>query len=214
LEYFSAYLRAQAEPIWRAQHEHPFVRGIGAGTVDLAQLARWVRQDYLFLVEYCRLFGLAVARAPDLATLTRFAELLHGTATVEMELHRSYCRTFGISEADLLNEPFAPPTRAYVDFLLRTATLGDFAELAAALLPCMWGYSEIGQQLAANGLPTEPHCRAWVETYADPAFAALAGWCRDLVDRLAAAASPETRQRMEDAFLTSSRYELAFWDVA
>jgi thiaminase/transcriptional activator TenA len=211
---FSAHLRALADPIWTAQHAHPFVRGIGAGTVDPKQLAAWVRQDYIFLIEYCRVFGLAAARAPDLATLTRFAELLHATATVEMSLHRAYCAEFGISLEELEREPIAPTTRAYTDFLLRAAALGDFAELTAALLPCMWGFSEIGQRLKAKGLPNEPRCRKWIEMYADPEFAALAAWCRDLVDRLAANASGDQRRRMEEAFLTSSRYELAFWDVA
>jgi thiaminase/transcriptional activator TenA len=211
---FTAHLRALANPIWQAQHTHPFVRGIGAGTVDVEQLAAWVRQDYLFLIEYCRLFGLAAARSPDLATLTRFAELLHATATVEMSLHRAYCADFGISIDELERATMLPTTRAYTDFLLRVAALGDFAELVAALLPCMWGFSEIGQRLKVAGLPDEPRCRKWIEMYADPEFAVLATWCRDLVDRLAADASANQRRRMEEAFLTSSRYELDFWDVA
>jgi thiaminase/transcriptional activator TenA len=108
----------------------------------------------------------------------------------------------------------APTTRAYTDFLVRVAATGDFAELAAALLPCMWGFSEIGQVLAAKGLPTERRYAKWIGAYADPEFAALAGWCRELVDRLAAGADDATRHRMEDAFLTSSRYEYLFWDMA
>jgi thiaminase/transcriptional activator TenA len=211
---FTSHLRALADPVWKAQHKHPFVRGIGSGTVDPQQLAAWVRQDYLFLIEYCRLFGLAVARSPDLATLTRFAELLHATATVEMSLHRAYCAEFGVSLEELERAALAPTTRAYTDFLLRVAALGDFVELAAALLPCMWGFSEIGQRLKAQGLPDEPRCRKWIEMYADPEFAALAAWCRDLVDRLAADSSANQRHRMEEAFLTSSRYELEFWNVA
>ena len=210
---FSAELRAAADPVWRAQHEHPFVRSIGAGTADLQRLRRWVRQDYLFLVEYCRLLALAAARAPDLGTLRRFAELLQATAVTEMDLHRSYAGDFGMDEAELEAEEMAPVTRAYTDFLLRTAALGDFAELAAALLPCMWGFSEIGQALAERGRPDEPLCARWVDAYADPEFARLAGWCRELVDGLAAGAGPAQRERMREAFLVSSRYELAFWDV-
>jgi thiaminase/transcriptional activator TenA len=45
-----------------------------------------------------------------------------------------------------------------------------------ALLPCMWGYSEIGRALQAAGPPAEPRYRQWVETYADPGFAELASW--------------------------------------
>ena len=70
----TAALRAEADPVWRAQLDHPFVRGIGDGTLSLDRFTHWVRQDYLFLIEYCRLFGLAAARAPDLATLVRFGK--------------------------------------------------------------------------------------------------------------------------------------------
>lgn len=211
---FSDHLREMAEPIWRAQHEHPFVRGIGDGTLDLDRFTHWVRQDYLFLIEYCRLFALAAARAPDLDTLTRFAALLQATAAHEMSLHRAYAAEFGISAGELEREEMAPTTRAYTDFLLRVAATGDYAELVAALLPCMWGFSEVGRALRERGMPAEPRCAKWIEMYADPEFAALADWCRDLVDRLAAEAGGEARRRMADAFLTSSRYELAFWQMA
>jgi thiaminase/transcriptional activator TenA len=207
-------LRALADPVWRAQHEHPFIRGIGDGTLDVRRLEHWVRQDYRFLVEYCRLFALAAARAPDLDTLGRFADLLQSTARTEMDLHRAYAREFGIPADALEAEPMAPTTRAYTDFLLRVAATGDFAELAAALLPCMWGFSEIGRALEARGLPAEPRCARFIRMYADPEFAALAGWCRDLVDRLADGLGEPARRRMADAFLTSSRYEYLFWEMA
>jgi thiaminase/transcriptional activator TenA len=213
-ERLSDALREAAEPVWRAQHEHPFVRGIGEGTLDPPRFAHWVRQDYLFLIEYCRLFALAAARAPDLETLTRFADLLVATARTEMDLHRAYAAELGISRAELEREPMAPTTRAYTDFLVRVAATGDFTELAAALLPCMWGFAEIGQALKARGLPAEPRYAKWIEMYADPEFAALARWCRDLVDRLGAEAGEAGRRRMTEAFVTSSRYELAFWEMS
>lgn len=213
-ERFTNHLAALAAPIWQAQHAHPFVRGIGDGTLDVERFAFWIRQDYLFLIEYCRLFALAAARAPDLETIGRFADLLQATARTEMDLHRGYAAQFGISTDALERETMAPTTRGYTDFLLRVATTGDFAELAAALLPCMWGFSQIGQRLAAQPRPADARYAAWVEMYADPEFAALADWCRELVDRLADDAGPATRARMAATFVTSSRYELAFWQMA
>lgn len=211
---FSARLRRLADPVWQAQHKHPFVVGIGDGTLPLEQFQFWIRQDYLFLIEYCRLFGLAAARAPDLETLTRFADLLHATARTEMEMHRSYAAQFGVSAEELEREEMAPATRAYTDFLVRVAATGDFAELVSALLPCMWGFSEIGQRLAEASRPTDHRYAAWIEMYASTEFAELAAWCRELLDHVAGGAGAETRRRMEDAFLTSSRYELAFWESA
>lgn len=213
-ERFSDYLRRVADPIWAAQHAHPFVRGIGDGTLPLDRFRCWVRQDYLYLIDYARVFAAGALRAPDLATTTTFAELLHATLKTEMDLHRSYAAEFGITPAELEAERKAPTTQGYTDFLLRVATLGDFDEFAAALLPCMWGFCEIGERLAARGLPGDPRYAKWIAMYSAPEFAELTRWCRDLVDRLADGASPAARQRMEEAFLTSSRYELAFWEMA
>jgi thiaminase len=42
-------------------------------------------------------------------------------------------------------------------------------------------------------------------------FGQLTAWCRTLTNR---AAETSDRRRMSDAFLTSSRYELAFWDAS
>src|ERR687885_1971957 len=153
---FSAQLRRAADDVWRAQHEHAFVLGVADGTLPVERFARYVSQDYVFLVEYARLLALGAARAPDLATMRRFADLAQAILGEEMELHRAFAREFGISEAELEAEAPAPQTRAYVDFLLRTAALGDVAELAAALLPCMWGYAEIGAALARDPPPPDP----------------------------------------------------------
>jgi thiaminase/transcriptional activator TenA len=213
-ERFTDRLRSLADHIWQAQHMHPFVRGIATGTVDREQFKYWVRQDYLFLIEYGRLLALAAARAPDLATMTRFAELTHSTLTTEMSLHRSYAAEFGISERELEAEPKSPTTRAYTDFLLRTAAIGDFAELVAALLPCMWGFSEIGLEMKKAGVPADAQCAKWVEMYASEEFAGLADWCREVLDAIAETMPEDALLPLIDAFITSSRYELAFWDMA
>jgi len=210
----SSQLRRAADPVWQAQHEHPFLRGIADGTLEPARFSFYVRQDYLFLVEYARLLALGAARSPDLATMTRFSELTTEILTTEMDLHRSFAAELGMSAAELEAEEAAPTTQGYTDFLVRTAAQGDFAELAAALLPCMWGYAEIGQVLAARGRSPDDRYARWVDMYASAEFGELAAWCRALVDRLGAGLAEGGRARLQSAFLTSSRYELAFWEMA
>jgi thiaminase/transcriptional activator TenA len=173
-----------------------------------------VRQDYLFLIEYGRLLALACARAPRLELMERFAELAQSTLRTEMDLHRAYAADWGISREELERERPHTATRAYTDFLLRTAALGDFGELVAALLPCMWGYSELGQRLAQDRRPTEERYARWIEMYSGDEFAKLARWCREVCDEAATGAAAETRGRMQEAFLASSRYELEFWESA
>jgi thiaminase/transcriptional activator TenA len=213
-ERFSDRLHRVAQRVWEAQHNHPFVRGIADGTLDVAKFKFWVRQDYLFLIDYARLLALAVARAPDLPTMRRFADLVQATLNVEMDLHRSYAAEFGIPPQELEAEEKALITRGYTDFLLRVAALGDFAELLAALLPCMWGFSDIGQRLARGPRPGDERYARWIDMYSSAEFAELASWCRGLVDDVATGLPEGDLGRMEDAFLTSSRYELAFWEMA
>lgn len=211
---FSAQLHALTRPVWEAQHEHPFVRGIGDGTLPVEIFGYWLRQDYLYLIDYARLFAAGVLRAPDLATMTTMAQLVHEILHTEMALHRSYVAEFGITAEDLEREVKAPTCQGYTDFLLRTATTGDFAELLAALLPCVWGYAEVGQRLAGRGRPADERYARWIAMYASDEFGALGAWCRGLVDRVAEGAAADVRERMERAFVTSSQYELAFWEMA
>jgi thiaminase/transcriptional activator TenA len=210
----SERLRAASEEIWRAQHEHPFVRGIGDGSLEEKLFRFWIRQDYVFLIEYARLLALAAARAPDLDTMTRFAELVHETLHDEMELHRSYSAELGISTTELEREVPAPTTRGYTDFLLRTAAVGDFADLLAALLPCMWGFNEIGLRLAQRGAPVHRGYAEWIKMYSSAEFTALVDWLRRLTDRIGAGLPSGYQDRLREIFLASSRYELAFWEMA
>jgi thiaminase/transcriptional activator TenA len=211
---FSARLRGIADPIWEAQHAHPFVRGIGDGTLDVEKFGVWLRQDYLYLIDYARLFAAGVLKAPDLPTMTTMAQLVHETLHTEMDLHRSYAAEFGISTSDLERETKAPACQGYTDFLLRTATTGEFAELLAAMLPCIWGYAEVGERLAARELPSDERYARWIGMYASKEFVQLGSWCRDLLDRIAEGLPADALKRLETAFVTSSRYELAFWDMA
>ena len=78
----------------------------------------------------------------------------------------------------------------------------------------MWAFSEIGQRLAAQPAPNDQRYAKWIAMYSSKEFAELAQWCRDLLDSLAAGLPERDLQKLEAAFLTSSRYEWQFWEMA
>ena len=202
-----------ARPMWEAQLAHPFVRGIGDGTLEEEKFRRWVRQDYRYLQEFARVFAWAAAKTDRLESMSWYAGALDLTLNTEMELHRKYAERFGIGREELEREPMWPTTRAYTDFLVRTAADGDMLELLAALLPCAWGYVYIGQHLAAGGRPADERYADWVDQYASPDFAAAAEWLRGELDRLGDGLSPTSQARMTKLFVLSSRYEWQFWEM-
>lgn len=211
---FSQELRERNAALWEKAHrDHPFVRGIGDGSLAREKFRFYMCQDYVFLIDYCRVLALACAKARGLPEMGWFAKLLDATLNTEMALHRSYAAQFGINEAELETTAPAPTTRAYTRHLLAVAWGGDLGEVAASLLPCQWGYAEIGKALAAQGEPTGPYAE-WIRAYAAEEFQTLAGWLRDLVDRLAPEAGPAARRLWEEHFRASCRYEYLFWEMS
>jgi thiaminase (transcriptional activator TenA) len=210
---FTRDLYDAAKPIWDAQLAHPFVQGIADGSLDEGVFQRWVIQDYAYLREYARIFAWAVAKARRLESMGWYAKVLDLTLNTEMELHRRYAARFGVTVEELEAAEMWPTTRAYTDFLVRTAADGDMAELLAALLPCAWGYVHIGQAMAARGLPADQRYRDWIEQYASDEFAEAAAWLRQELERAADGATGAKQARLRELFLLSSRYELRFWDM-
>ena len=158
---------------------HPFITGVGDGTLPLEKFKYYVVQDYVYLIDYSRVLALAAARALKLEDMSWFAGLLDETLNLEMSLHRGFCEEFGISAQELEAAEASPTTVAYTSFLLKTAHQGSFGELVASLLPCQWGYWEIGNHLLQQGLPKNaPLYAKWIEMYTSEEFADLANHIR------------------------------------
>lgn len=206
-------LKQLIEPHVVAQLEHPFVQGIADGSLDPMVFENWVRQDYKYLIEYARVFGFCAARADTLEAMTWYADALRLTLATEMELHRQYAGRFGISAADLESTPTWPTTRAYADFLVRSASSGDYSEAVAVLLPCTWGYVDLATSLAKRPPPEDPRYDDWIRQYNDPEFAKAAEWLKSEMERIARGCGDAKRARLRELFTASCDYELAFWEM-
>ncbi|WP_067541947.1 TenA family protein [Nocardia crassostreae] len=197
----SAHLEGMGLPLVERQLEHPTVVGIGKGDLAEAVFRSWLEQDYLFLLDYVRVFSRLAWQAPA-NHVGDLVDLAHATYHEELSLHRGLAAEFG---ADLEGAVKGEPCAVYTAFLLDSAA--SYADGLAALYPCMWGYSTLGRILAEN-MPEEPRYRRWVQTYADPGFAALTRRCAEMLDEAGAETS-----RAETLFLEGMRHELAFWDA-
>ncbi len=212
---FTDRIRVKAAEIWRRELEHPFVRGLGDGSLPVDRFRFYLEQDYLFLIEYCRVFALASAKARELDTIKLFAGLLGDTLKVEMQLHRDYCRRLGIEPSDLEAAQPAPVTHAYTRHLLTAAYAGTVGEVVAAVLPCQLGYAEIAAALAREGRGGGNSFYAeWIATYTSREFTEGAQRLAKLLDRLTQGSPERETVHLEHLFLTSSRYEYLFWEMS
>ncbi|HCE75510.1 MAG TPA: thiaminase II [Dehalococcoidia bacterium] len=212
---YTALLRKKADSLWEKEYLHPFVQGIGSGTLELEKFQHYMKQDYLFLIEFSKVISLAIAKCKNLEDMGWCSALLNETLNTEMSLHVSFCKDFDIGEKELLDTKMSPATHSYTRHLLEIGYSGSTPEIATAILPCSWGYSEIGKRLFARGLPSNsPLYSRWIEMYNSDEFEDLAIWIRQFIDREVQNMTPSSQEDLENIFFTSSKYEYRFWDSA
>ena len=212
---FTERLLEKTLPIWRQNHNHPFVQEIGNGTLDQEKFRFYMVQDYLYLIDYAKVFAVGTMKATDVEMMGKFAALLNGTLNTEMDLHRKYAARFGITEEELENAKPSPIVLAYTHYMLHVSQNGSLAEVVAALLPCAWSYWEIGKELAElPGALDHPLYGDWIRMYSSKDFGELATWCLELMDETAEGKPESELVRLEEIFLNTTRYEYMFWDMA
>ncbi|MBE0603095.1 MAG: thiaminase II [Deltaproteobacteria bacterium] len=211
---FYGEIRRKADPMWKAILDHPFVRGIGDGTLSRERFEFYLKQDYVYLVDFSRVFALAAAKASLLSDMGTFATLLNVTLNTEMELHRKTCAAFGIPAGALEGTRKGLITSAYTDFLVRTCYEGDLSDILAVLVPCACGYVEIAKELESRGLPDDPFLRDWIVQYSSAEFEEFADWLIDRMNAQAAGAPAGFKERWFRLYETSARYEHLFFDMS
>jgi thiaminase/transcriptional activator TenA len=178
---------------------HGFVRGLGDGTLAVANFKSYMAQDAYFLDAYARAYALCLANGTTREDVYVFSELIAGVVE-ELKLHKSFTERLQI---DLEAAVPIPATRAYIDFLLATARRGHLGETIAAMTPCTRLYAFLGQALARSEVA--PAYAEWVKTYADPGFEALALRLEGLLD-LHGSDSPAVRANYRRAMELEYRF--------
>ncbi len=210
---FCDALRRASAPIWELEKKHPFVEGIGQGTLDSERFCFYLEQDYVFLMEYAKVFASAVVKCQQLEQMAYFATLCSETLQREMDLHRAYCKEFGIASQALEQVQMSATTSGYTGHLHHVALCGDVSDIIASVLPCQWGYNTLARHLQSQNTPTTRYAK-WIAMYASTEFEAYGAWLRNALEEQAQHASPGRKRRWLQHFQTSSRWELLFWEMA
>ena len=210
---FTQQLIQQAQPHWNAYVNHDFVQQLEQGTLPLQNFQHYLKQDYLYLLQYNRAFALAIYKADNFKQMEiahqSVAALLH-----EIQLHIGFCKEWGIDEKQLLNTPESAACVAYTRYVLDCGMTGGLAELYAAIMPCAIGYAEIGRTLVQRGLsPANNPYQIWIDTYASEEFQQASQALADNLDLLCQDISSAQCQKLQQIFTTATRMEVAFWQM-
>lgn len=174
------------EALWRSNLDlarsclaHPFVEGLGAGTLEAPVFCRYVAQDAFFLQAFLKAYALALARSGDLETIATFHHLIGGVLQ-ELKLHRDYAAKLGLDFGRVAPNAAC---RSYTDFLLRTAWHESLGDTVAAMTPCMRLYAYLGRELAGRHSEQQHPYRRWIDAYNAEDFRELTGRLERLLDQ-------------------------------
>ncbi len=208
-------LRA-AEEIWEGYHSHPFVRGIADGSLEPEKFIFYMLQDYVYLIDYARVFAIGAAKAKDLDAMAYNAAMLRQIMDGEMDIHRGYMQRLGISEQEAAATVPSLDNLSYTSYMIREAYEGGAAEAAVAILSCALSYEVIARQIKAEFPEAESHpfYGEWVQGYACEEYHKANLDIIRLTEKLTAGYTEEQKKHLDEIFINCSRYEAAFWDMA
>ncbi|PRB82732.1 thiaminase II [Pseudomonas sp. MYb185] len=208
------YQACQSE--WDAYIQHDFVRQLGDGTLAADAFRHYLKQDYLFLIQFARAFALAAYKSPTLEDLRQAKAGLEAIVDLELGLHIQYCQQWGISEQELQALPEARATMAYTRYVLDTGNRGDLLDLHVALAPCLVGYGQVAQWLNSRSETqrgeNNPY-EAWISMYESEEFQNATAAEIDWLNRELADVSPRRFEQLVRIFRDATRLEIDFWDM-
>ena len=210
---FTDWLRERSEPAWSNAVDHRFTQELGAGTLDEAVMADYLRQDYAFVDTLVGVFGYAVGQAPTMAEKRRFVEFLDVVTDDEDDYFE---RSF--NALDVPAERWQTPTRtetteSFIDLLLAAKQQGGYAETLAVLVPAEWIYRAWATR-EADDRPEQFYFAEWIDLHANDGFVAFVSWLREQLDTVGPTLSPRRQQRVARLFERTVTHEVAFFDAA
>ena len=211
---FSKELYLSAKDIWDSYYEHPFVKGIGENTLEKEKFKFYIIQDYLYLLEYAKLFALGVIKSKNENDMKKFAKLTDGILNSEMGIHRVYKKKLGITEEDIFKVEPTLDNISYTSYMLSASHCGDIKEIAVAALSCMWSYKMIGDKLKELYGTDQDFYSDWIKTYSSSTYEELTNWNIELVEKYCENISAEEKKHLKTIFINCSIYEYKFWDMS
>lgn len=213
---FSRSLKQKAIKVWEDGYNHPFVQELGAGTLNKEKFEFYLLQDYLYLLEYAKVFAMAMIKSDDEKMLANLSSITKSIFVDEMQVHKLYMKEFGIVQDEVSSVKASLFNRTYTANMLATAQKGDLVETLATVFPCAWTYCEYAKRLKEDFKDCFENnfYKSWIETYSGDEFEQSFEWFYDAIDELVENKTDKEKRKIEEIFISSVEFEYMFWEMA
>ena len=224
---FADELKLSVTETWKKILNHKFINEIYNDTLPIDKFIFYLKQDQIFLDEFCRFLRMVKQKSDDNIDLVKlFDSILYSTVNFEMKMQDQIiadCSDLTSPSSDIRrNHRHLLPSKTtleYIFYLRQVSTNGSMGECVSVIMPCPWTYLEIAQKLSKSRRiqDNQVFYKKWIRFYSsDDSYRQV----NDLKKILCVLADDEEeaddkdKLAMKKHFATACRYELLFWDMA
>ena len=210
MKLFQRLLKENAK-VWDEYLHHNFVKELEKGTLKEENFLFYLKQDYIYLINYAKCYALLALNANNAKELRFAMKFQNYIVEGELELHKSILK-LGIDADKLCVKDESIVNIAYTRYMLSVGQSGDFLDMLVALSACAIGYGYIGAEiisrLSKDELEKHPY-KEWILTYSGEVFQAE---IKEFEDFLNSYEVDENKfKKLSEIFHTVVRLEREFW---
>ncbi|TKX31611.1 thiaminase II [Campylobacter aviculae] len=200
--------------VWCQYLDHNFVKGLKEGTLNKENFLFYLKQDYMYLINYSKCYARLALNANTVEELRFAIKFQNYTLEGELELHKSILE-LGIDTSNFNEKDESLVNIAYSRYILGVGENGDFLDMLIALSACAIGYGYIGSKIykdiSKEKLQNHPY-KEWILTYSSQEFQASVKEFENFVNSYTEQISEEKFNKLSKIFYNVVRLEIAFWE--
>lgn len=197
---------------WNDLLNYKFILEMADDSLPIEKFVFYLRQDHIFLKEFCALLLTAKQKTNDQKLMTWFESLYRSTIDSEMHMQKEILSLW-ISNVDNSRATMAPATLNYTSFLRQVSSGENIEVIVSSMAPCPWSYFEIAQKLSKNTIKTDVY-RKWMQFYTSNESQQQVDELKNILGSLYDQADGNKKLLMKKHFGAACKYEYEFWEMA
>jgi thiaminase (transcriptional activator TenA) len=211
---FSEKLQHSCFETWNEILNHRFIFEIQQDILPLNKFIFYLKQDHVFLTEFCKLLQTSANIANTKEEIELFENLINSTKMFEIKMQEEIMDSLGIGTKSYPEFIQYTTTSNYVSFLKSAKETNDLGIFVSAIAPCPWTYFEIASKLTKVAVKT-PVYKKWIQFYSSEESQKQVYDIKELLNRLARQTDNNQKKFiLMKYFTTACNYELDFWNMA
>ncbi|MCW6652794.1 thiaminase II [Aerococcaceae bacterium NML210727] len=209
-------MKEKALPILDQIYNDGFIQGVIRGDISKEAVAHYLRADSLYLDSFVDIYGMLISKCTTKEDKKFFHAQIDFILNQEVDAHKVMANYVGLPYEEVIKGgAWYPSADHYIKHMFYNVYANSLAETIAAMAPCPWVYLMIARRIVAEHQIAEDHpLRDWIYFYTGDFIDEIMHELDRMVEKFAATATEEEKQRLVNNFVQSCEHERNFFNMA